>query len=439
MNTKKNSGIELWNKAKKIIPGGTQLLSKRSELALPDQWPTYYKKAKGVTVWDLDGNEFIDMCSMGIGTCILGYADDEVNEAVKKVIDGGSMSTLNCPEDVELTELLLSLHPWADMVRCARAGGEAMTVAVRIARAYTRKDKVAFCGYHGWHDWYLSANLANDSSLDGHLLPGLEPRGVPRALKGTSIPFNYNHIEELEDIVEKTSDVGTIVVEAVRHQEPKNDFLKNVKKIADEIGAVLILDEITTGWRMNVGGIHELYGMHPHIAVYAKAMGNGFPMAAVVGEGEVMDAAQNTFISSSYWTEKIGPVASLTSINKMIRDDVPSHLRRIGELISEGWEKLADSHDLKIKVMGIPPLTTFAFDYTEGQAMHTLFTQEMLERGFLATKNVYVSHSHNKEYVERYLEEVDDVFNVIKKAVEDDKLYDLLKGPVAHTGFKRLT
>ena len=157
-------GIKLWNKAKKIIPGGTQLLSKRSEQFLPEQWPSYFKKAKGVEIWDLDGNKFIDMSLMGVGACILGYADDDVNDSVKKIIDKGTMTTLNCPEEVELAELLLHLHPWADMVRYAKTGGEAMAIAVRIARAYTRKDTIAFCGYHGWHDWYLSANLADDKN-----------------------------------------------------------------------------------------------------------------------------------------------------------------------------------------------------------------------------------------------------------------------------------
>ncbi|MEK7124268.1 MAG: aminotransferase class III-fold pyridoxal phosphate-dependent enzyme, partial [Patescibacteria group bacterium] len=195
---KSKKGVALWNRAKKIIPGGTQLLSKRAELYLPEQWPSYFSKAKGCEVWDLDGSKYIDMYSMGIGSCILGYADSDVNKAVKKVIDQGSMSTLNSPEEVELAELLLKLHPWAKKVRYARGGGEAMAMAVRIARAFAKKDKIAFCGYHGWHDWYLSSNLSDDKNLDGHLMPGLEPRGVPRTLLGTAMPFRYNKIEELE-------------------------------------------------------------------------------------------------------------------------------------------------------------------------------------------------------------------------------------------------
>ena len=185
----KNSGAELWRKAKKIIPGGNQLLSKRSEQFLPEYWPWYYRKAQGVDVWDLDNNHYIDMSIMGIGACPLGYADPDVNAAVKSRIDNGSMCTFNSPEEIDLAEKLIQLHPWAEMVRYARCGGEAMAIAVRIARAHTKRDVVAFCGYHGWHDWYLAANLADDRNLDGHLLPGLAPAGVPRGLAGTALPF----------------------------------------------------------------------------------------------------------------------------------------------------------------------------------------------------------------------------------------------------------
>jgi glutamate-1-semialdehyde aminotransferase len=324
------------------------------------------------------------------------------------------------------------------MVRYAKTGGEAMTIAVRIGRAYTGKDKVAFCGYHGWHDWYLSANLANDKNLDGHLLPGLEPKGVPRCLIGTSIPFNYNKTEELEDIVSKNKDIGAIVMEPVRHQEPKNNFLKKVRKIANEIGAVLIFDEITSGWRMNVGGIHALYKVYPDIAVYGKAMSNGFPMAAVVGKREIMDLAQESFISSTYWTDRIGPVASITTINKMRKNNVPRHLCKIGNLVSAGWKKLSDIYGLNIKIIGIPPLTTFEFKYDDGQAMHTLFTQEMLDRGFLASKSLYASYSHTKVHVSKYLENVDEVFEIINKAEKSGTVRKLLRSPIAHTGFKRL-
>lgn len=287
MNCKK--GLNLWNKAKKLIPGGTKLLSKCSEMFLLNQWPSYYKKAKGVKIWDLDGNKFIDMYIMGVGACILGYADEDVNNAVKEIINNGSMATLNTPEEVELAELLLKIHPWAEFIRYARTGGEAMVIAVRIARAHTNKEKIAFCGYHGWHDWYLSSNLADNENLDGHLLPGLDPKGVPRCLEKTAIPFDYNNIEKLESIIQE-NDIGVIIIEPIRHQEPSNNFLERVRKIADDIKAVLIFDEITSGWRLTTGGAHLLYNVNPDIMVSAKAISNGFSICAIIGKRSIMDA-----------------------------------------------------------------------------------------------------------------------------------------------------
>lgn len=437
---KENKGVKLWKRAKKIIPGGNQLLSKRAEMFLPEQWPSYYKKARGIQAWDLDGNVYKDFSIMGVGACILGYADPEVNAAVRAAVNNGSMSTLNCPEEVELAELLCELHPWAEMVRFARGGGEAMSVAVRIARAASGKDAVAFCGYHGWTDWYLATNLAGKESLNEHLLPGLEPLGVPRQLKGTVLPFAYNHIEELEKIVAKRSDVGTIIVETLRHQEPTGDFLKKVKAVAKRVGAVLIFDEVTIGWRLTIGGAHLVYGVEPDMAVFAKAMGNGYPISAIIGKRAVMDAAQKTFISSTMWTERIGPTAALATIKKLRADNVPDHLKKIGKRIGEGWKKMARRHGLKINILTPPALVTFVLEYGEGsQALRTLFTQEMLRRGYLASPSVYVSFAHTDKLVDEYLEVVDEVFGILKKAVDEGTALKYLEGPVAHSGFKRLT
>lgn len=432
------TGISLWNKAKKLIPGGTQLLSKRSEMFLPEQWPSYYKRAKGVQIWDLDDNQFVDMSIMGIGACTLGYADADVNKAVKNVINKGSMATLNSPEEVELAELLLKIHPWAEAVRYARTGGEAMAIAVRIARAYTKKDKITFCGYHGWHDWYLSSNLADNTNLDGHLLSGLDPNGVPRSLINTAIPFEYNNIEKLESIV-KENDIGVIVAEPIRHQEPRDNFLQKIRKIADEIGAVLIFDEITSAWRLNVGGAHLLYNVNPDIMAVAKAMSNGYPMAAVIGKADIMDMTQRSFISSTYWTERVGPAAAIATISKMQEKKVPAHLDKIGGIISEGWKKLSNKQDLDITILPPHALVTFSFNYNNNQELKTLFTQEMLKRGYIATQSVYVSYSHTKEIVDRYLANVDDVFRIVKQAMDHNKVSELLEGPVAYSGFQRLT
>lgn len=440
VNNMSGTGQHLYEKAKKRIPGGTQLLSKRPEMFLPEQWPSYYSRARGVQVWDLDGNQYVDMSSNGIGACVLGAADPEVNEAVKAAIDAGSMSTLNVPEEVELAELLCELHPWSDMVRYARSGGEAMAMAVRIVRAKSRRDRVAFCGYHGWHDWYLAANLAEERALDGHLLPGLEPAGVPRGLLGTALPFRYNHIDELKNIVSKyRNELAAIVMEPIRGHDPEPGFLEQILEIANEIGAALVFDEITSGFRLNTGGAHLLFGVQPDVAVFAKAMSNGYPMAAVVGRGDIMQAAQSTFISSTYWTDRIGPVAALATIRKHLRCEVPKHLIRIGKMVQEGWRTAARRVGLAIEVGGIAPLAHFGFEGEQSQAASTLFTQLMLERGFLADASFYATYAHEDEHIESYLEAVQEVFAVIAEGLEHNSLLTQLKGPIAHTGFSRLT
>lgn len=434
-----NTGAKLWIKAKKMIPGGSQLLSKRSEMFLPNLWPAYYSKAKGINIWDLDGRKYVDMSTMGIGSCILGYADTDVDNAVKRRIANGNMSTLNCPEDVELAEKLLSLNKWAGMVRYARTGGESMSIAIRIARAHSKRDKIAFCGYHGWGDWYLATNLNDRDGLNGHLLKGLEPLGVPKALAGSALPFHYNKIEELEKIIENNAGIGTIVMEAIRNKKPENGFLEKVRKIADGVGAVLVFDEITSAWRMTVGGAYKLFGVEPDIAVYGKAMSNGYPMGAIVGKSEIMDVAQESFISSTYWTEGIGPTAALATIKKLRDKNVPNHVVGIGKLIGRLWIRLASENEVKVRIDDdFPPIMHFDFEYENSQAVATLFTQEMLRRGYLASRGIYASYSHKTADVAKYGEAVNEVFGLLKKAVDTNTVEKRLKGPVAHTGFQRL-
>ena len=429
---------KLWKEAKNLIPGGSQLLSKRVEMALPELWPAYFKEAKGVTVTDLDGNTYIDMTHMSVGACTLGYRDPDVNKAVVRAIRQGTMSTLNAPEEVELAKVLLQLHPWAGMVRYARAGGEAMSIAVRIARAHSGKDTVAFCGYHGWHDWYLSTNLSSAKNLDGQHLSGLSPVGVPKNLAETAIPFHYNRIDELEEIL-RHHDIGAIVMEPIRHQEPKDDFLKKVREIATMYGIVLIFDEISAGFRLTLGGAHLLYDVDPDIAVFSKALSNGYPMSAIIGRSEVMDVAQETFISSTYWTERVGLVAALATIDKMKKKKVSKHLEKIGHEIEKGWLSSAKKHGLVIVTEGPMCLVSFSFSYPNAQEIKTLFTQEMLRSGFLAGLSVYVSYAHKETHVRRYLKAIDEVFELLAQAIKEDQVGVLLEGPVAHSGFARLT
>ena len=436
-----NSGAKLYERAKCVIPGGTQLLSKRPELFLPDQWPTYYTRAKGCYLWDLDGREFIDMTTTGIGACLLGYADDEVNAAAKNAIDQGSLTTLNPPNEVELAELLCHIHPWAQMVRYCRTGGEAMAVAVRIARAHSGRDRVAICGYHGWADWYLAANLGDHAKLDGHLLPGLQPTGVPRALHKTALPFHYNRIEQLEVILAEHDDqIGAIVMEPLRFVEPEENFLADVRSLADRYNIVLVFDEITAGWRHCFGGVHLKLGVEPDIAVFAKSISNGFPMAAIIGRDEVMQAAQESFISSTYWTESVGPAAALATLKKMQRIDVPRHNKRAGSYTQESLMRLGDKHRVAVRVEGWPALTHLRFNYgAESQAVRTLYTQLMLDHGYLVGPAFYPTLAHTRPVIEGFLNAADETFETIRKAVDSGQVRDMLRGPVAHDGFRRLT
>jgi glutamate-1-semialdehyde aminotransferase len=426
-----------YEQAKQVIPGATQLLSKRAELFAPDQWPAYYSEADGATVIDMDSNEYVDMSYMGIGSCVLGYGDASVDNAARGAIDSGVMSTLNPPEEVELAEVLINMHDWADMVRFGRPGGEAVSIAVRLARAYSGDETVAFCGYHGWHDWYLAANLDSESNLDDHLLPGLSPKGVPKSLEGTSLPFHYNEIEELEQIASE-NDLGAIVMEPIRNDQPEPNFFDRVREIADEQDAPLIIDEITAGFRENIGGYHQNINVRPDVAVYGKALGNGYPISAVVGREHVMDQAQESFVSSTFWTERIGPSAALATIEKYRSENVHEHLVEIGRSVMNGWEAAAEKHEIPLQTSGIAPLPHFSIQHDEAQAAKTLFVQEMLSEGYLATDSLYASYAHTPEMISGYLDAVDGVFKTIRTALDAGDVRQQLNGPVAHTKFERL-
>ena len=433
-----STGQKLYKRAKKIIPGGNMLLSKRPEMFLPGKWPCYFSKSKGCKVWDLDGNEFIDMSIMGIGTNTLGYGHPEIDETVMKTIRDGNMSTLNCSEEVYLAEKLIEMHPWADMVRFARSGGEANAIAIRIARAASGRDKVAVCGYHGWHDWYLSANLGNDKSLDGHLLPGLQPKGVPRNLKNTVFPFNYNQFDELEKIV-KEHEIGVIKMEVIRSMEPTNDFLYKVRQLANSKKIILIFDECTTGFRETFGGIHKKYNIEPDMAMFGKALGNGYAITSVIGKSKIMQEAQSTFISSTFWTERIGPSAALKTLEIMEREKSWEKITNIGNKISEIWKKLAERYELPISIFGIPALIKFRFNSKLNLEYKTLITQEMLKKGYLAANSVYVCTEHNSNILKDYEEALAKVFELIAECENGKSIYKLLDGPVCNADFQRLS
>tara|TARA_B100001142_G_scaffold330044_1_gene395850 strand:- start:29238 stop:30563 length:1326 start_codon:yes stop_codon:yes gene_type:complete len=428
-------GQKLYKDAKHLIPGGTQLLSKRPEMFAPDIWPSYFSRAKGSRIWDLDNNEYVDMSIMAVGACILGYADDDVDKAVSKAIKNGVNSTLNCYEEVDLAKLLLQLHPWFDCVRYARSGGEAMSIAVRIARAKTDKQIILFSGYHGWSDWYLAANLSDDNALDGQLMPGLDPKGVPRNLRGTAFPFDFNNIDTLKEAIQNNEEIAAVVIEPARGEEPDPKHLEEIQNIAKKAGAVLIFDEITSGFRMCPGGIHRKYGVYPDIAVFAKSMANGYAMAAILGKENIMEAAQSTFISSTNWTDRIGPTAAISTIEKYVEEDAHDHLIRIGNRVKEIWREAADEAGLEVAISGLPTLANFAFKHSKSKDLNTRFVSEMLKHGFLAFRQFKPSLAHTDQDIDSYEKATKETFTLLSSLSEAR----IAESPLAHDGFSRLT
>lgn len=439
MAEKENLTEKLYLHAKTRIPGGVQLLSKRPENMAPGRWPAYFSRAEGCEVWDLDGKHYYDLSTNSVGACLLGYRDPDVTQAVIRRLEMGSMCTLNPPEEVELADLLCDIHPWAEQVRFVRGGGEACAVAVRIARASTDRSVIAICGYHGWSDWYLAANLGENDALRGHLLPGLSPLGVPVELRDTTVAFRYNDLASFKKVIEDYgSRLAAVIMEPCRNADPEPGFLEYIREATRRCGALLIFDEITVGWRLHYGGAHLRFGVLPDIAVFAKAMGNGTPIGAVIGTKEAMNGAHYSFISSTYWTESTGPVAAVATLRKMAIVDVPGHVAKVGNGVMQQWRSAAEKYQLPVTTGGYPSLAHFSFQHEDSEKLRTLYTQLMLDRGFLAGLSVYPTLAHTNEIVQLYYNAIDEVFAVIGDAFHQGSVDQALHGRVAASGFARL-
>uniref|UniRef100_UPI003F86EC95 aminotransferase class III-fold pyridoxal phosphate-dependent enzyme n=1 Tax=Candidatus Pelagibacter sp. TaxID=2024849 RepID=UPI003F86EC95 len=442
---KRNYGLNKINKkysffeAEKIIPTGNQMLSKNPKYILPNQWPLYYKKANGCMITSLDGKKYYDFSLMGVGTNILGYSNKIVDNFVKKKIDCGSMSTLNCFEELDLAKELIQMNKWADMVRFARTGGEINSIAIRIARAAAGKDKVAFCGYHGWHDWYLSANLKNKKNLNNHLMSGFFTSGVPKFLSNKSYTFKFNDINSVKKLIALDKNIGVIKLEVYRNIEPKRSFLKELRKICDKEKIVLIFDECTSGFRSNYGGIYQKYGITPDIVLFGKALGNGYPITACVGKKEVMENVKSSFISSTFWSERIGFSAGLITLKEMRKINSWNKITNIGKYIRRGLSNVAKQHGLKIEFLGLPALTNFQFKTKNSEYLNAYLTQEMLKRGYLFSNSIYTSVAHEEDIVNNYLDNLNDILdNISGNISEKNYLINNLNGPLPKKPFNRM-
>ena len=431
-------GQKMWARAKNIIPGGTMLFSKNPDLFLPKKWPSYFKKAKGCHIWDLQNKKYLDMSFMGVGTNILGYANSKIDNQVIKSIKNSNMSTLNSVYEIYLAEKLIEIHDWADMARFARTGGEANSIAIRLARAFSKKDNIAVCGYHGWHDWYLSSNLTNKKNLETHLLPNLDIQGVPKKLKGTVYPFKYNDFNYLKRII-REKNIGIIKMEVVRNIMPKNNFLKKVREIATKNNIVLIFDECTTGFRGTYGGLHKIFGVNPDLAIFGKAIGNGYAINAIIGKKEIMKMANKTFISSTFWTEKIGYIAALATINEMRKIRSWEKINLIGKKVKKFWINLGKKNRVKIKVQGMDSLPSFSIPSKNWLQYKTLISQELLKSSILGSNVFYPSTKHSDNLLKKYFQTMNKIFKTLKLC-EAGKLdiNKVLKTPTAISGFQRL-
>jgi glutamate-1-semialdehyde 2,1-aminomutase len=431
-----NAGQKMWKRAKNVIPGGTMLFSKNPDLFLPKFWPAYFEKTKGCNVWDLEGRKYFDFSMMGVGTNILGYSRKEVDDAVRKVIYKGNMSTLNSKEEILLAEKLVEMHPWAGKVRFARTGGEAAAIAVRIARAATGKDQVAICGYHGWHDWYLSANLSDSQNLNSHLMKNLPIQGVQKNLKNSVFSFEYNNFNQLKKIVSQNN-IGTVIMEVSRNEPPKKNFLENIRKLTKNKNIVLIFDECTSGFRETFGGLHLKYKVSPDIATFGKALGNGYAINAVVGRDSVMNYAHSTFISSTFWTERIGSVAGLKTLEIMEKIKSWDVISSLGKKVKTNWESLAKKNNIKLKIQGLNALPRFDFENKNNLYYKTFISQEFLKKNFLVSNAIYLCTKHNMKIFNNYFDILDSVFFKISRSINNNvDPQKLLSGPVCIGGIR---
>ena len=433
--------MQLYSRAQELIPGGTQLISRRPTRFACGVSPVYAARAKGARFWDVDGNEYIDWVS-GIGAIILGYADPVVDEAVCEQLRGGLNFSINHELEIELAEELVRTIPSAEMVRYAKCGGEACAIAVRIARGATGRDKVLFCGYHGWHDWYLAANLSAEANLNEHLFSGIEPIGVPRALAGTAIPFPYGDLAALGELLDKhCGEVAAVIMEPLRSQEPPDGYLAAAGRLVREHGAAFIFDEVSTGFRLSSGGAQAWLGVTPDMSVFAKSISNGYPMGAVVGKREFMAPAERMFISSTYWSDVIGLRAALTTLREIRRRDVPAQLQRFGGELKERLNAAARDSGLAVACQGVsvhPGLKFAVEDPRTDQLLSTLFIQEMAKRGCHGYTSFYLNAAQGPVELEQTIAAARETFALLAEGLASGKLNELLECELRQESFRRL-
>jgi glutamate-1-semialdehyde 2,1-aminomutase len=410
-----------WARTLAAVPAGCQTFSKAPNQHVTGVSPKYLAKGKGSHVWDLDGNEYIDYM-LGLGPVILGHADQEVNDAVIKAMNDGISMSLPHLLETKLSEMLIERIPCAEMVRLGKNGSDVTSAAIRVARAYTGREQVAACGYHGWQDWYIGTTARN--------------LGVPEDVQRLTTVFHYNQIESLEKIFQEyPGKIAAVILEPVNFFEPKDDFLQKVKDLAHSEGALLIFDEIITGFRFDLGGAQKIYGVTPDLATFGKAMGNGFPISAVLGKKDVMDWFEKVFFSFTFGGETASIAAAIATIQAMENRDSINVIRRTGEKLMDGYQALIGKLDISAltKMIGFPFWPEYLFFDKEGKVsreIQSLFQQEIVRRGVLTRAGMMISSAHTNEDINRTLEVFEQALTVIKEAVKSDNVLNWLNGEV---------
>ena len=402
------------------IANSSGLLSKRADQFSPGLWPKNYIKSKGQVIWAEDNKLYLDYSIGGIGATTLGYACNYVDERVIDSIENGSATSLNSNLEIIATQKLINTIPWIESARYTRSGGEASTLAIRLARAKTGRSKILFSGYHGWHDWYLSA--AFNHKLGNHLLDDIPISGVPKELAGTSIPFEYGGIEEFSNHIEQNKDeIAAVILEPMRYTMPDKNFLAHIRKICNEENIIMIFDEISSGFRFNNNATHLDVDIIPDIVVFSKALGNGYPIACIGGNREVMEAAKNSFISSTTHTESIGFAAMIAVLDFYKENDVAYLLGEKGSSIKNIVVSVAKKCDLDIKIKGLNQLWSWSFNLEDelNRKLQTYVTEQMLMRSILFSNRFYSTLGIDQDFYEMFERSLYAVFKIVSQIIKD--------------------
>ncbi len=421
-----HNSIELWQRATKVIHNGTQTASKNPDQFVHGVYPIYLQRGKGSHVFDVDGHEYIDF-PCALGAIFLGYGYAPVVEAIQKQAQEGVIFSLIHPLEVELAELLVEAIPGAEKVKFFKNGADATNAAVRIARAYTGREKIAFCGYHGWQDWFIISTEKN--------------KGVPRVLKEYIHKFEYNKLETLQKIFDDNKDqIAAVIMEPMTFDEPKDNFLEKVKNLAHQHGALLIFDEMVTGFRFGLGGAQAHFGVIPDLSSFGKSVANGMPLSITVGKEEIMSKTEDLFMSTTFGGEAVSLAAAVATIKEMKQKNVVRHIWKMGAKFKDGYNSLAKNIGVNTESNGYPPLQRLFFKDAQGKVsaeIKSLFLQETIKRGVLLGNVVIFNYSHTEEDIDKTLQACEAALRIIKEAAEKGNVTDLIEGKLAGEVFRQ--